>query len=274
MHYALAVLLAAPMVAACERSGDRAVTASANGAGDRPRDNANAAEDPASTATAAPPGLAALAAIADVREAGRHLMAAPLGLHRLDAHDPEPTTMVVGVHGHESRGYEWRHAMVRMGEAGHQVWWYRWDYDQCPEPMAAELHRALTATLAEHPKVERVQVMAHSYGGVIAMLLAARYDGTPPLTVDVIASPLAGAKILGDRCDYAGPQAPAENATLRQWRTKKELDGAFEKFPFDPQVVDLPGEVTRLPETYEGHRLGHNWSISWVTDTLLGGAKP
>jgi len=26
--------------------------------------------------------------------------------------------------------------------------------------------------------------------------------------------------------------------------------------------------VTRLPESYRGRRLGHNWSISWVADEL------
>lgn len=62
--------------------------------------------------------------------------------------------------------------------------------------------------------------------------------------------------------------------TLRQWRTLQHLDGAFEDLATDPQVVELPGEVTRLPERYRGHRLGHNWSISWVVDHLAGGAPP
>jgi hypothetical protein len=55
---------------------------------------------------------------------------------------------------------------------------------------------------------------------------------------------------------------------LHQWRTQKELDGAFSSLDFNPQVVDWRGEVIELPDSYRGHRLGHNWSISWVSDQL------
>lgn len=222
----------------------------------------------------APPTLGSLEAQSDVKEAGTQLMTLAEGLHRLDTSSPTPTTVVIGVHGHDSAGYEWRHPMVASGKTGAQVHFYRWDYEQCPTPMAAELDRHIDELLAAQPSIERVQVIGHSYGGVITMLMAAHYDGTPPLTADVVASPLAGASILTERCEYPGPLPPAENVTLRQWRTQQRLDGAFEKFDVDPQVVDLPGEVTRLPDTYKGHRLGHNWSISWVVDHLAGNAEP
>ena len=35
----------------------------------------------------------------------------------------------------------------------------------------------------------------------------------------------------------------------------------------DPQVVDIPGSVAvTLPDVYRGHRLDHNWAVSWVAD--------
>jgi hypothetical protein len=38
---------------------------------------------------------------------------------------------------------------------------------------------------------------------------------------------------------------------------------------YDPQEVEiLKSKVTRLPETYKGNKLGHNWSISWVADEI------
>ncbi|MAD61719.1 MAG: triacylglycerol lipase, partial [Myxococcales bacterium] len=50
---------------------------------------------------------------------------------------------------------------------------------------------------------------------------------------------------------------------------QKELDGAFTGMKYNPQLVDWHGKVTQLPEKYKGHRLGHNWSISWVIDEII-----
>lgn len=203
-------------------------------------------------------------------------MALPLGLHRLDTTTPAPTAAVIGVHGFESKGYEWAYPLKTAGDGSTRVYFYRWDYTQCPEPMAKALDDALDELLKDEPDLESVRVLSHSYGGVISSMVAARYDGRAPLVVDIVASPLAGHPGLDTRCGYQGATAPAQGApvTLRQWRTRHDLDKAFRDVDPDPQVVDLPGEVTRLPESYRGHRLGHNWSISWVVDHLAGGAPP
>ena len=59
------------------------------------------------------------------------------------------------------------------------------------------------------------------------------------------------------------------NVNFFQWRTIKELDGAFQDLEYDPQVIELQGSrVVRLPKTYNNKRLGHNWSLSWVADQL------
>jgi pimeloyl-ACP methyl ester carboxylesterase len=211
------------------------------------------------------------------KASGAQLMALPLGLHRLDTGEPAPTRAVIGVHGFESEGHEWVHPLKALGSDGKtRVFLYRWDFRQCPEPQAAALGQAIEGLLAAAPELESLQLVAHSYGGVITALAASRYRGRVPLTADLVASPLAGHPGMSGTCGYAGAVAPPTDApvTLRQWRTRKELDGAFRDLATDPQIVELPGEVTVLPETYRGHRLGHNWSISWVVDHLQGGAPP
>lgn len=233
-----------------------------------------------SSATAASEGPLTLARLQDgdgAKASGATLMALPLGLHRLDTAEPAPTHAVIGVHGFESAGYEWVYPLKALGRDGTaRVYFYRWDFTQCPEPMATALGEAIDALLVAEPQLASIRLVSHSYGGVITALAASRYAGRVPLVADLVASPLAGHPGMSGVCAYAGAVAPPATApvTLRQWRTQKELDKAFRDLDTDPQAVELPGEVTVLPETYRGERLGHNWSISWVVDHLSGGAAP
>ena len=60
-----------------------------------------------------------------------------------------------------------------------------------------------------------------------------------------------------------------KNSTGFQWRTQKDLDMQFKNLRYDPQLQKIDGvSVNVLPETYNGNRLGHNWSLSWVADEL------
>ena len=55
-----------------------------------------------------------------------------------------------------------------------------------------------------------------------------------------------------------------ENHQRTRWSFQRDLD-------YDPQVVQIKdSKIIRLPETYKGNKLGHNWSISWVADEILG----
>ena len=96
-----------------------------------------------------------------------------------------------------------------------------------------------------------------------------------PIEVHIIASPLKGHPRLTERCAYSPPTAPrSDRVRLYQWRTVKAQDGAFKDMEGDPQEVDISGSaVTRLPESWKGRRLGHNWSISWVAENL-GASAP
>ena len=52
-------------------------------------------------------------------------------------------------------------------------------------------------------------------------------------------------------------------------RSRAELDNAFKDLDYDPQIIDFPGsQVVNLPKRYNGRRLGHLWSLSWVADNL------
>ena len=49
----------------------------------------------------------------------------------------------------------------------------------------------------------------------------------------------------------------------------RDRDNAFNSYDYDPQIIDFAeSSVVRLPSEYNGRRLGHLWSISWVADNF------
>ena len=212
----------------------------------------------------------------DAKAHGERLMALPLGLHRLDR-GATPAAPTVAIHGWRSAGYEWVYLLQTLGSVANgaaSTWFFRWDWSLCPEAGAAELAAALAAAgLDDSPGIRAI---GHSLGGVLVASAAASWQAPAQLEAHAIAAPLAGLPD-GDRspaCSYRPPAALPDNVVLHQWRTQHALDGAFKDWPTDPQVVAIPGPVTRLPATYRGHRLGHNWSLSWVADKLAGTEPP
>lgn len=216
-----------------------------------------------------PPTLAqveAAAAAGDADDMGERLMDLTPGLHRLTAADD--ATVLVAVHGFASEGKEWVAPLARLGAADSR--WWRWDYKTCPTPAAEGLTAAL-AEVAKAPGVKAIRVVGHSYGGLIAALAARRYTGAAPLEVHVVAAPLAGTDRMNTLCGPVEPGAAPTNAVVRQWRTVHAQDGAFREMEVDPQVVDWAGaDVTLLPAEWDGGRLGHNRSLTWVAEQLAG----
>jgi len=221
------------------------------------------------------PTLAELKVGDKVKASGKWLMSVPNGLTRLDAPPNLSRHAVVAVHGYGSRGYEWVDALKVMGASGAQVYFFRWDWRRCPRPAAQALSEAIEALVKGDAEIDRLTVLGHSYGGLVAAIMA--QDHAPPLMMDlhVVAAPLAGHEKLTGRCDFEGlsSAAPRANVAIHQWRTVKAQDGAFKSLERDPQVVVLSGsEVTRLPAMWNGRRLGHNWSVSWVARQIQSGA--
>ncbi len=204
-----------------------------------------------------------------VKRSGRWLMASGHGLHRLDSHGSAKEALIA-VHGYKSEGYEWVELLKNFGE-GKQTYFYHWDWLQCPAPAADALHGEITALLKEDPKLSKIHVVSHSYGGLVTALAASKLRSPVPVKVHMVASPLAGHEKLTGKCDFKPPTPPAKDSkvNLYQWRTVQSQDGAFKSLKVDPQILELEGsQVVRLPERWNGRRLGHNWSLAWVAQQL------
>ena len=217
------------------------------------------------------PTLSELSSEPDEARAGRWLMEAPPGLVRLDAPAAPHSTAIIAVHGYQSEGSEWVKPLATMGTWGQELYFYRWNWNQCPTAAAHELDAALDALVASEPSITSLLVVSHSYGGLITAMMGQREAMARPARLELIAAPLAGHPSLTKLCpgDGLSDAGPGEGVTWHQWRTVHEADGAFKDLETDPQLRELPGlKVTALPADWEGGRLGHNRSIQWVMGQL------
>jgi hypothetical protein len=207
----------------------------------------------------------------DVFTSGESLISLAFGLHALEATTANQNTLLIGVHGSNSRGYEWVYPLQVLDKETNLISFFRWNDKGCPNPSVISLLEIIKSKLDSNPQFERVVLLGHSYGGLLVTAFAEAWDLKLPLEIHSIASPLLGMGGLSSICEYWPPDSLNTGVTLHQWRTVQELDGAFKDLDFDPQVVEIKdSSVTRLPETYKGNKLGHNWSISWVADEILG----
>ena len=215
------------------------------------------------------PTLDTFEAEKNVFESGKSLISLPFDLHDLEEVTVDQNTLLIGVHGSNSRGYEWIYPLQRLNNDGNMVSFFRWDDDSCPNPSMSSLLSLIKEKFNNNPNLNNVILLGHSYGGLLAVAFAKAWDMDVPLQIHSIAAPLKGMGIINSICDFELPDIVENNIELHQWRTIKELDGAFSDLDYDPQVVKiLKSKVTRLPETYKGNKLGHNWSISWVADEI------
>ena len=204
-----------------------------------------------------------------VRASGSRLAALDFGLHALEPSDANDSRVVIGVHGWRTQGYEWVYPLKTLNEDGVSVYFFRWDYDQCPIEGSRMLQSAVQDLLTAVPSLEQITLVGHSMGGMLLAAIAQDWDMEISTDIHVVASPLT--MVENDNCPTQNlPSSLPTNVSLWEWRTLHHLDGAFQHMPEDPQNVDLGvSVVTRLGEDYNGHRLGHNWSISQVADLLV-----
>jgi len=212
------------------------------------------------------PWLAELDAETGVKASGLRLMNLNPGLHPLEQDTAQATQILVGVHGFGSQGYEWVYPLQTLDDETTLTFFHRWNTFQCTDSPSVEMARSLGTVLANHPNIKSVTIIGHSYGGLMAIGFIKHWIQEVSTHVHTVAAPLAG---TGNGCTSKLPLLLPPNVGVTQWRTIQALDNAFKDWPDDPQVVDIPGStVTRLPETYRGRRLGHNWSISWVAENI------
>jgi len=205
----------------------------------------------------------------DVFESGKGLMSLSYGLHPLEEKSESQKTLLIGVHGSASRGYEWVYPLQTLDDLEVLATFFRWDDRSCPGPSYDKLKTSIDSMLQINPGLNEVVIVGHSYGALLVSMFASEWTNQATLSVHTVAGPLAGISSINSLCSYGPPTAINNNVEFYEWRTIKELDVAFKDLDVDPQVINLPGSnIKRLPETYNGRRLGHNWSISWVADEI------
>ena len=233
-------------------------------------------------ATLPPSGSVSLSAIPleDVKGSGKLLMSLTDGLHPVISTDVKRPTrpdepIFLLIHGFKSAGYEWVYTAHTASQLG-AVYLYRWDWERCPSEASRALSEQLTALAQRSPKASIIAI-GHSYGGLILSRALTQYHASAPLEAHVVAAPLAGHPSLSARCgeDATGGARPSQgHVKLIQWRTRRDLDGAFQGLDFDPQQSEAPHLSVELASQYRGARLGHNWSISAVIDRLKACPQP
>ena len=200
------------------------------------------------------------------------------GTHRIfGINEKDSTFGIVLVHGYypknwREKGLEWVNPIFELSKIKVPLWFFKYDWKNCPENSADSLYFKLKDLISNNPHLDSLWVLGHSLGGVVTSLFAESWTDNLPITVHSIAAPLAGMKRFKDnQCR----EAEKETYTVRdqinytQWKTVKEQDGAFKRLEFDPQNVLIKGgEVINLPATWKDNRLGHNKSIQWVCEEV------
>ena len=202
------------------------------------------------------------------KQSGEKLSGLDLGLNPLERFNGKEKVLLVSVHGSRSEGYEWIYPLQTLDTDNSATFFYRWDDRKCYSSSAKKLIFHLREAVRGLPDTERVVIIGHSYGGVLVASLVEGWKHSLSTEIHSVAGPI-GSSFSGGVCNFNPPKDIPDKLTFYQWRTQHHLDVAFRGLKNDPQNLDLIGsKVTRLPETYRGRRLGHNWSISWVADEL------
>ena len=212
----------------------------------------------------------------DVLKNGRSLMSLDYGLHYLELQSNDQKKLFIGVHGSNSEGYEWIYPYLTIDSLATFMTFFRYNDNFCPKRAYQKLNNEISSILDKNKNIDQVILMGHSYGAMIVAMFSDKWTSETPLIIHTVAGPLTGpvssnlrSELFRNICDYYPPNTIRDNVVFYQWRTIKELDGAFNNLEYDPQIIDLKGSlVTRLPDTYNGRRLGHNWSLSWVAEKI------
>ncbi len=206
----------------------------------------------------------------EIRGAGLQLMDHPSGLLELvHGESFNDSLLIVAVHGYQSGGYEWITGLKNLGSHFGSLFFFRYDWSRCPEEIANDLVKQLNDA-KQFGQYKKIVLFGHSYGGLVVTQAASKL-GNVNAEINVIAAPLAGFPDLLDHCGDLHFPEWIKKVKVIQHKTVHAQDGAFRELELDPQLIDLPFYQTHeLPPTMDGHRLGHNWSVSWVLDQYIG----
>ena len=187
------------------------------------------------------------------------------GLHFLEKERDFQNTLLIAIHGRATEGYEWVYPLINLDKKNNRISFYRWNTIGCPNEAIRKISLEIDRLKERYKKIVLV---GHSYGGLVVSKILTD-DFNSKVEGHFVAAPLKGNFLIRTFCGYTPPRKINENNLGFNWMTIKELDGEFRNLKSDPQLLEIEGVVAkRLPEEYNGNRLGHNWSISWLTDHL------
>ena len=204
-----------------------------------------------------------------VKISGERLISLPMGMQQLESNLLNANEITIGVHGGGSEGYEWVYPLKTLDTPTNEVYFYRWPDNGCYKESGDKLILELENLLNQNYQIQKVTIIGHSYGGILVSHLLNHWKNSVVFDAHIIASPLQGNASLNTLCGYKPIINLKPKVNLYEWRTQQHLDSAFKDLEENPQNIEILGSsVTILPDTYQGHRLGHNWSISWVADEI------
>ena len=214
----------------------------------------------------------------DKWEYNENLINVSLGLNEIEGYKKSVTSYgFILVHGYypsqwPTKGFEWTLALNNLTSTETPIWWFRHDWNACPEHNSFLLKEALNDLIILNASLDSLILIGHSSGGFIVTDLAEKWEYDFPLSVHAIAAPLLGVGTRLDDCKVKGKKEYVINEHVRytQWLTDHMSDGLFRRFEQDPQKVIIKnGNTIFLPKLYLGKRLGHNLSIQAVVDKWL-----
>jgi len=201
------------------------------------------------------------------------------GFHRLGGFSTKDSTYgIITVHGYypvgwPTKGFEWVNPLVELANNEIPVWFFRYDWTECPENSVNYLYRLTEMLIENNPHLDSLWIIGHSMGGLVTSLFAEKWDQVFPITIHSIAAPLAGMEHqLLSGCEKIARKEYyiSSTVTYTQWKTVHSQDGAFRKLKIDPQIVNIRGgKSLLLPEEWQNIRLGHNRSIQWVCENIF-----
>ncbi len=199
--------------------------------------------------------------------------------------------VVPGILGY---GWEWDGAQAAFSrDPAGQTLVVDWDPWQSLARGGARVRGAMSGLLSRLPPgVEGVTVLAHSAGGMVAVLAAAALVVPAGVTVQVIAigTPFAGTHLdiltyegslhaptpIAIGGTFPGWPTPARGVVLTVYPTRGAEDPVMRPRmghdPADPRVLPPGTRVCALPEALYQGRDGHNTAVAWVAEQLVGAA--
>ena len=199
------------------------------------------------------------------------------GIHRLGGiNEKDSTWGIITIHGYypmgwPTKGFEWVSPIVELSHRKIPVWFFKYDWNDCPENSADYLYRETEKLIGNNSHLDSLWIVGHSLGGVVASLFAEKWGRDFPITIHSIAAPLAGMEHRRPDCENISKEEYKISNTISytQWKTVQAQDGAFKNLKFDPQEVFIDGGTSiLLPGEWNNSRLGHNRSIQWVCENL------